>query len=34
MQVQPWKLELADGGDDALVKMALKDGVVGGFWIQ
>lgn len=29
-----WKLELADGKDDNLVKMAVKDGKVSGFWFQ
>jgi len=33
-RVQLWKLEFTDGQDDALVKMATKDGLVGGFWIQ
>ncbi len=29
-----WKLAFKDGKDDHLVKMAVKDGKVGGFWIQ
>src|SRR5204863_8991408 len=33
-RVQLWKLVFTDGGDEALVRMAMKDGVVGGFWIQ
>jgi hypothetical protein len=33
-RVHLWKLSFKDGQDDALVKLAMKDGVVGGFWIQ
>lgn len=29
-----WKLELADGKDDTLVKMAVKDAKVSGIWLQ
>lgn len=29
-----WKLEFKDRKDDHLVKMAVKDGKVGGFWLQ
>lgn len=29
-----WKLQFSDGGDDHLVKLGVKNGKVGGFWIQ
>ena len=29
-----WKLEPGDNGDEHLIKLSLKDGKVGGFWIQ
>ena len=29
-----WKMVIKDGGDDALIKMVMKDGLVAGFWIQ
>lgn len=29
-----WKLQFSDGGDDHLVKLSVKNGKVGGFWIQ
>ena len=29
-----WKLTFKDGKDDHLARMAVKDGKVGGFWIQ
>jgi hypothetical protein len=29
-----WKLSFDDKKDDHLVKMAVKDGKVGGFWVQ
>jgi hypothetical protein len=32
--VYVWKLGFKDGKDDHLVKMAMKDGKVGGFWVQ
>ena len=29
-----WKLSFKDGGDESLVKMALKAKLVAGFWVQ
>jgi hypothetical protein len=29
-----WKLELADGKDEVLVKMGIRDDKVAGFWLQ
>ena len=29
-----WKLEFKDGKDDVLVTMAVRDGMVGGFWLR
>jgi hypothetical protein len=29
-----WKLEFSDSADDILVKMAIKDEKVGGFWLR
>lgn len=29
-----WKLQFSDGGKDDLVKLSIKNGKVGGFWIQ
>lgn len=29
-----WKLQFSDGSDDHLVKLSVKSGKVGGFWIQ
>ena len=29
-----WKLELADGGDDLLVRLAVLDEQIAGFWIE
>ena len=29
-----WKLQFSDGADDHLVKLSVKSGQVGGFWIQ
>jgi hypothetical protein len=29
-----WKLTFKDAGDDVLVRVALKEGKVGGFFIQ
>jgi hypothetical protein len=33
-RVMVWKLVFKDGGDDTLVKLALKDGKADGFWMQ
>jgi hypothetical protein len=33
-QVYVWKLTFKDGGDDFLARMSLKDGKVGGFWLN
>jgi hypothetical protein len=33
-QVHVWKLTFKDAGDDVLVRVALKEGKVGGFFIQ
>lgn len=33
-QVLLWKVTFKDGGDDALVRLVLKDGKVMGFWLQ
>ena len=33
-RVTLWKLSFADGSDDALVTLSVKDGKVGGFWIK
>ena len=32
--VYVWKLEFKDGGDDMLFSLAIKDGKVGGFFLQ
>lgn len=32
-QVYLWKLTFMDGGDDILVKMVVKDGMIAGFWL-
>ncbi len=29
-----WKVTFMDGGDDALVKLVVRDDLVAGFWIQ
>jgi hypothetical protein len=29
-----WKLHFKDGGDDALAELSMKDGKVGGYWIN
>jgi hypothetical protein len=33
-QVHLWKLSFKDGGDDVVVRVAFKDGKVGGFFLQ
>lgn len=33
-KVYLWKAVFKDGGDDALIKMVVRDGQVAGFWIQ
>jgi len=33
-RVSLWKISFSDGGDDMLAKLSVKDGKVGGFWIQ
>lgn len=33
-RVTLWKISFADGGDDALATLSLKDGKVGGFFIK
>jgi hypothetical protein len=33
-QVHLWKMSLKDGGDDLVVRLALKDGKVGGFFLN
>lgn len=33
-RVTLWKMSFKDGGDDALVTLAVKDGKVGGFFIK
>jgi len=33
-RVTLWKVSFADGGDDALATLSVKDGKVGGFWIN
>jgi hypothetical protein len=33
-QVHLWKLSFKDGGDDLVVRLALKDGKVGGFFLN
>lgn len=33
-QVHLWKLTFKDDGDDMVIRMALKDGKVGGFFLQ
>src|SRR5262249_31086368 len=33
-QVHLWKLTFKDDGDDILVRLAMKDGKVGGFFLQ
>jgi hypothetical protein len=33
-RVTLWKLSFADGSDDALATLSVKDGKVGGFWIK
>jgi hypothetical protein len=33
-RVTLWKISFADGGDDALATLSVKDGKVGGFWIR
>jgi hypothetical protein len=32
--VTVWRLRFADGGDDALATLSLKNGKIGGFWIK
>ena len=33
-RVYLWKLVFADGGDDVLAKLVIKDDTVAGFWLQ
>lgn len=33
-QVTLWRLRFADGGDDSLATLSIKDGKVGGYWIK
>ncbi|MEH2102821.1 MAG: hypothetical protein V7K76_24360 [Nostoc sp.] len=33
-QVYLWKLTFLDGGDDVLARLSLKDGKIGGFWLN
>jgi hypothetical protein len=33
-QVTLWRLRFADGGDDFLATLSLKDGKIGGYWIK
>ncbi|MEH2173567.1 hypothetical protein [Nostoc sp.] len=33
-QVYLWKLTFFDGGDDVLARLILKDGKIGGFWLN
>jgi len=33
-QVYLWKLSFKDGNDDVLARLSLKDGKVGGFWLN
>ena len=33
-QVYLWKLTFKDGRDDVLAKLSLKDGKIGGFWLN
>ncbi|MEH2212935.1 hypothetical protein [Nostoc sp.] len=33
-QVYLWKLTFKDGNDDVLAKLSLKDGKIGGFWLN
>jgi hypothetical protein len=33
-QVYLWKITFTDGGDNLLARLSLKDGKVGGFWIN
>lgn len=33
-KVYLWKLQFSDGGDDHLVKLSIRNGEVGGFWVQ
>lgn len=33
-QIHLWKLTFQDKGDDVVIRMALKDGKIGGFFIQ
>lgn len=33
-QVYLWKLTFKDGSDDVLAKLSLKDGKIGGFWLN
>ncbi len=33
-QVHLWKLSFKDGGDDVIIRIALKDGKVDGFFLQ
>jgi hypothetical protein len=32
--VSLWKIMYKEGGDDSLVSLYMKDGVVGGFWLK
>ena len=34
VQVHLWKMTFKDGGDDVVVRLALKDGKVAGFFLQ
>ncbi|MDZ8189444.1 MAG: hypothetical protein RMX96_31980 [Nostoc sp. ChiSLP02] len=33
-QVYLWKLTFSDGSDDVLARLSLKDGKIGGFWLN
>lgn len=33
-QVYLWKLSFQDGNDDVLARLSLKDGKIGGFWLN
>ncbi|WP_445638478.1 DUF3887 domain-containing protein [Nostoc sp. DSM 114161] len=33
-QVYLWKLTFVDGSDDVLARLSLKDGKIGGFWLN
>jgi hypothetical protein len=33
-RVTLWKLSFADGSDDALATLSVKDGKIGGYWIK